>query len=129
MSLILDTDHCVEILRGRLNIDQYVSPSAPLCVTAITVGELVFGACKSDRPEHHLSQVQKLLESVTLLPYDHEAGRHYGHLKDALRRAGQLLAEPDLQIASIALSHAMALATHNTRHFGRVENLELVDWL
>lgn len=129
MSLILDTDHCIEVLRGRLDMNQRVSPGTSLYVTAVTVGELVFGACKSDRPEYHLSQVQRLLDSVTILSYDHDAGHRYGQLKDKLRRTGQLLAEPDLQIASIALSRALPLATHNTRHFARVHGLELIDWI
>ena len=129
MSFILDTDHCIEVLRGRLDIDQHISPGTQLYVTAITVGELVFGACKSNRPEYHLAQVRRLLESVIVLPYDRESGHRYGHLKDTLRRAGQPLAEPDLQIASIALSRALPFATHNTRHFARVDELGLVDWL
>ena len=129
MITILDTDHCVEVLRGRLNLDEHVDSDMLLCITAITVGELVFGAYKSDRPEHHLAQVKALIEGLTLLPYDHDAGYRYGHLKDTLRRSGQLLAEPDLQIASIALSRFAVLATHNQRHFRRVEDLNLADWL
>jgi predicted nucleic acid-binding protein len=46
-----------------------------------------------------------------------------------LRRAGTPLADLDLQIASIALVHALPLATHNTHHFNRIPGLHLVDWL
>lgn len=38
-------------------------------------------------------------------------------------------AEPDLQIASIALQHGLPLATHNAGHFDRIPELALVDWL
>lgn len=50
MSLILDTDHCIAILRGSLDASQRVSASAKLFVTAVTVAELVFGAYKSEHP-------------------------------------------------------------------------------
>ncbi|MFQ5614407.1 MAG: type II toxin-antitoxin system VapC family toxin [Anaerolineae bacterium] len=129
MSFILDTDHCVAILRGRLNVGAHITPATPLFVTAITVSELVYGAHKSDRPEHHLAQVDLLLEGATALPFDTEAARRCGEMKDALRRAGTPLSEPDLQIASIALARALPLATHNQRHFARVPGLQLVDWL
>ena len=35
----------------------------------------------------------------------------------------------DLQIASIALEHAVPLVTHNHRHFQRVPGLAIEDWL
>jgi predicted nucleic acid-binding protein len=34
-----------------------------------------------------------------------------------------------LQIACIALTHALPLATHNTAHFEGIPGLLLVDWL
>ncbi|MFZ5916404.1 MAG: type II toxin-antitoxin system VapC family toxin [Chloroflexota bacterium] len=129
MSLILDTDHCVAILRGRLDVGVHVGPTAPLFVTAITVSELVYGAHKSNRSEHHLAQVDLLLDGVSVLPFDREAAWYCGQLKDTLRRAGAPLSEPDLQIASLALCHTLPLATHNQRHFARVPGLSLVDWL
>ena len=46
-----------------------------------------------------------------------------------LRRADTPLADLDLQIASIALSHSLPLVTHNTAHFSRIPGLVLVDWL
>ena len=129
MNLILDTDHCVAILRGQLDVGMHVESTTPLFVTALTASELVYGAHKSIRPEYHLAQVDLLLGGVTVLPFDAEAAKRCGQLKDALRRAGTLLSELDLQIASIALCHAMPLATHNQRHFARVPGLTLVDWL
>ena len=64
MSFILDTDHCIAILRGQLDVGEYVEPTTPLFVTAITVSELIYGAHKSSRPEHHLAQVNLLLDGI-----------------------------------------------------------------
>jgi tRNA(fMet)-specific endonuclease VapC len=129
VNLILDTDHCVAILRGQLDVGMHVESTTHLFVTALTVSELVYGAHKSIRPEHHLAQVDLLLDGVTVLPFDTEAARCCGQLKDGLRRAGTPLPELDLQIASIALCRVWPLATHNQRHFIRVPGLKLVDWL
>ena len=129
MSLILDTDHCVAILRGRLKWQDQVAPNASLLITAVTVSELVFGAHRSERLAENLALVDELLEIVTVLPFDTAAARRHAELKDMLRRAGMPLAELDLQIASIALSRSLPLVTHNTAHFNRIPGLVLVDWL
>jgi len=129
MSFILDTDHCVAVLRGRLDVNRFVEPGAVLYITAITVSELIYGAHKSDRPEAHLAAIDELLTAVAVLPFDTAAARRTGHLKDGLRRAGMLPGEADLQIAGIALSQGHTLVTHNVRHFERVPGLELADWL
>jgi tRNA(fMet)-specific endonuclease VapC len=129
MSLILDTDHCVAILRGRLKWQDQVASNASLLITAVTVSELVFGAHRSERLAENLALVDELLEIVTVLPFDTAAARRHAELKDILRRADTPLAELDLQIASIALSRGLPLVTHNTAHFNRIPGLVLVDWL
>jgi tRNA(fMet)-specific endonuclease VapC len=129
VSFILDTDHCIAILRGKLDVSEHIEPTTSLSVTAITVSELTYGAHKSDRASAHLAQVELLLDSVTILPFDELPARRCGELKDTLRRLGSPIAEPDLQIASIALHHALPLVSHNQRHFARVPGLKLLDWI
>jgi tRNA(fMet)-specific endonuclease VapC len=129
VSFILDSDHCIAILRKRLDVSTRVDLQTPLFITAITVSELTFGAYKSARVAHNLAEVDVLLEGVTILPFDTDAARRHGQLKDIFRRAGTPLADLDLQIASIALVHALPLVTHNTDHFNRIPGLVWVDWL
>lgn len=129
MSHILDTDHCVAILRGRLKWQGRVASNTSLFITAVTVSELVFGAHRSERLTENLALVDELLEIVAVLPFDTAAARRHAELKDMLRRAGMPLAELDLQIASIALSRGLPLVTHNSAHFNRIPGLILVDWL
>jgi tRNA(fMet)-specific endonuclease VapC len=129
VSYILDTDHCIALLRGRLDVGSRVAPDSPLYVTAITVSELIYGAHKSERPAENLAQVNTLLDGVTTLAFDVTAARRCGEMKDLLRRTGTSIAEPDLQIASIALQHGLPLVSHNTGHFDRVPGLALADWL
>lgn len=126
---ILDSDHCVALLCGRLHLGDRVSPTESLAVTAVNVAELVHGAHKSQHAGRRLAQVAVLLAAVQVLPFDEAAARHYGELKAELERAGTPLAMADLQIAAIALYHRVPLVTHNLRHFRRVAQLELEDWL
>lgn len=129
MSLILDTDHCVAILRGRLRWEDHITSHTLLYITTITVGELVFGAYISRRRLENLALMDRFIRLPTILSFDEAAARQFGQLKDILRRTGTPLADLDLQIASIALSHGLPLVTHNTAHFDRVPGLVLADWL
>ena len=56
-------------------------------------------------------------------------GGIYGRVRAELEAGGRPLAEPDLRIAAIALAHGMTLVTANVRHFSRVEELPVENWL
>lgn len=126
---ILDSDHCVAILRGKLDLRGKVSPDDELAITSISVGELMHGAHRSQRPADNLARLDVLLASLTILPFDESSARRFGALKASLQNDGQPLHDLDIQIASIALEHDLPLLTHNQKHFARIENLTLEDWL
>jgi tRNA(fMet)-specific endonuclease VapC len=126
---VLDSDHCVALLRGHLDLRERVAPAEELGVTAVSVGELTHGAFKSSRVTENLARLDVLLAAVTILPYDEQAARRFGHIKADLERAGKRLSDLDLQIAATALQHDVPLVTHNRRHFDRVPGLVIEDWL
>ncbi len=71
--------------------------------TAITVGELVYGAYKSDRPGYFLEKLEKLVwPNIQILSFDEKVAGVYGRLRAELEKKGTPLSEPDLRIASIA---------------------------
>lgn len=98
--------------------------------TAVNAGELVYGAWRSARPEHFLAALdERVWPNLRVLPFDLESAAIYGSLRASLESAGTPLAEPDLRIAAICLRHDATLATGNVRHFERVPDLEVEDWL
>jgi len=116
---ILDTDHCIAILRQRLDLREHVAADEELFVTSITVGELTHGAVRSVHREDNLTRLEVLLAALAVLPFDEMAGRRFGHLKAELD-------DLDLQIASIALEHNLPLATNSTKHFARIGELDRI---
>ena len=62
--IVLDTDHCVAILRGKLDPRTRVTASETLAVTAVTVAELTHGAHRSSRAADNLMRVDALLAAV-----------------------------------------------------------------
>ena len=105
-----------------------VAPTEQM-TTAITVGELIYGATRRGSPT--LSRrVRDLLDAaLAILPFDRGAAEVYGALRAALEREGRRLDEPDLRIAAIALSRDLVLVTGNVRHFARVPGLTVENWL
>ena len=126
---ILDSDHWVVLLRGKLDLRGRVPPDEELAITVISVGELVHGAHKSSRIAENLARLDVLLAAVTVLSYDEASARRFGLVKADLERAEAPLGDLDLQIACIALQHNAPLATHNRRHFERIPDLAIEDWL
>jgi len=126
---VLDSDHLVAILRGKLDLSRHVAPSEQLATTAVCVAELAHGAHRSARPAENLTRVDTLLVALDILPFDEAAARVFGLIRAALETQGHPLDALDLQIASIALAHRATLVTHNARHFGRVPQLTLDDWM
>lgn len=104
-------------------------PSSEQFTTAITLGELLYGAAKRDS-DRLSGQIRDLTRgALTILPFDESAADVYGPLRARLESGGQPLAEPDLRIASIALARNLIVVTGNTRHFDRVPDLPVQNWL
>ena len=126
---ILDSDHCIAILRGQLDLRLWVQPNDILAVTTISVGELTHGAYKSFNPARSMARVDVLMATMSILPFENQAARQFGWLKAYLEKAGMKLPTADLQIAAIALTQGIPLATHNQKHFKRIPKLLLEDWM
>lgn len=61
------------------------------------------------------------------LPFEETAAIYFGKVQARRQRAGRPISTEDAQIASIALSHGMKVATRNTRDFQGIDGLEVVN--
>lgn len=127
---LLDTDVCIEILRGNQEvIERRLATPDDVATTWITACELNYGAAKSARPRENQKLVDALLATVSIHGLDHVASGHFGALKARLERAGRTLADADLLIAAIALAQQAVLVTGNRDHYGRIPGLSMEDWM
>ena len=126
---ILDTDHCVALLRKKLDLGDHIPANEELSLSAVSVAELTHGAWRSAHREDNLARLEVLLAAVTVLPFDEASARRFGKLKAELETRGEPLDDLDLEIASIALENNLTLVTNNTDHFKRIKGLELETWI
>jgi predicted nucleic acid-binding protein len=99
--------------------------------SSITVGELIYGAHRNrNRTTALLQRIEEILSrDLIILPFDSSAARRYGELRADLETRGVTIGDSDTRIAAIALHKDLTIVTGNTRHFKRVPNLRVENWL
>ncbi len=99
--------------------------------SSITLGELVYGAHRlRERTAILMQKIEDaLLPNLPILSFDAAAARCYGELRAELERLGTPIGDADMRIAAIALLHDLKVVTGNERHFQRVPELEVENWL
>ena len=132
--LLLDTDVISNLMRTvpSATLVRRLAAAAPeeQFTTSITVGELVYGAYRSRRTDEILRRLEeRVWPNVTILSFDRSAAEVHAEVRARLERLGTRLPEPDLRIAAIALVHSLTLITGSVRHFGRVPDLAVENWL
>ena len=100
-----------------------------LCISAITLAELLHGAKKSNNPIRAARRVEDFASRLQVLDYGQRSAHHYGEIKNGLERQGAVIGPNDLHIASHARSESLTLVTNNTSEFRRVEGLLVDNWM
>ncbi len=136
MSILLDTNVVSELIRKAPEpaVTSWVSdhPLYDLFFSAVSEAELRFGAAilpPGRRRDTLFLEIDAMLRDAfedRVLPFDSDAARAYGDIAAVRRSAGRPVAPADCQIAAIAASRDMAVATRNVRDFEEM-GIEIVD--
>jgi tRNA(fMet)-specific endonuclease VapC len=124
--IIVDTDIIIDYLKKRQPGAELLKKSYlkyRICVTSITVYELIYGVQKSRK----VDLINRLLRYVTVIPLDEISAIKAAALHYALKSKGMDIGVKDSFIAGICEAHNMPLLTSNVRHFGRIPSLKLVN--
>ena len=131
LKYMLDTNIAIYVIKRRPPeaLSTFNQHAGQLCISSITLAELMHGAEKSAKPDHNLRQVEDFTSRLTVLEYGNKAAAHYGDIRAALERKGTPIGVNDLHIAGHARSEGLTLVTNNLKEFERVEALRLVNWV
>lgn len=127
---MLDTNIVIYVIK-RLPIELlevFNNHVGQMCISSITLAELLHGVEKSAKPDHNLLQVEDFVSRLEVLPYGDKAAAHYGDIRADLERKGTIIGVNDLHIAGHARSEGLTLVTNNVREFERVDALRLINW-
>ena len=127
--ILMDTDICVELLRGNQRvIERRRNVAGEIAVAFMTVGELFYGADRSTQPARNHELVERFLLSVTCIHSNRHIMERFGNLKAHLATRGETLPDADILIAATTLTHADAVVSGNQAHFARFPGLTVLDW-
>jgi len=131
MSYLFDTDMCIYWLNGRQSVKDKLLAAGweQVAISVITQAELYYGAYNSSRVAENLKRTDDFVKQLPILSLREATLKRFGALKAQLRQLGQPLPDFDLLIASIALEVNRILVTNNTRHYQRIPDLQLENWV
>lgn len=130
LKFMLDTNICIftiknkpERVRERFNLN-----TSRMCISSITLMELIYGAEKSQMPERNLAVVEGFVSRLEVLDYDAQAAIHSGQIRAELARKGTPAGPYDQMIAGHARSRGLVVVTNNLREFERIPGIRTEDW-
>ena len=131
LKYLLDTNIVIYVLKRRPKevLEIFNTNASRMAISSITLSELIYGAEKSANVDKNLEAIEEFISHLEILPYDAKASQHYGQIKAALEKKGEIIGENDVHIAAHTISQGLILVTNNLREFKRVPNLALENWV
>ena len=129
---LLDSDTLTAFLAGRepttRHVREYLAVMPCLTISVMNYFEVLRGLYHLGA-KRKTERFQELAFSSEVLPVDAEVAEIAARLYADLRRRGQPLPDADILIAATALANDCVLVTGNEKHFQRISDLEVENWL
>lgn len=126
LKYMLDTDTVIHTLKNRpaeikAAFEKHYNQ---MCISTITLMELVHGAENSSAPEQNRRDVYEFASRLEVLDYGSEAAGHTGQIRAEAPNLGLC----EQMVAGHARSRGLVLVTTRKDDFGAVPGLRLDDW-
>ncbi|MDP2844864.1 MAG: type II toxin-antitoxin system VapC family toxin [Candidatus Methanoperedens sp.] len=123
---LLDTNAVIALFSSETSVKEHLAKAEEVFVSSIVLGELYYGAFKSDRTDK-LKRIDDFAAACAVLCCDRDTAKEYGSIKSRLLEKGTPIPENDIWISAIARQHGLVLVTSD-KHFEEVEDLKLEVW-
>lgn len=127
---LIDTDIIIYSLKNNENVIRNFKRYSlePKAVSVITIGELLYGAYKSQRKIENLGKVNRIADIFPVIEISMTIIDTFAHLKSDLTTKGTVIDDFDLLIGATALSMNYTIVTNNEKHFEKIPGLEIINW-
>lgn len=126
----LDSDLLVAILRGedraRSSLEKLDAENS--ATTAINAFEIYYGANHSLKKQENVEQAKRLLQRLSVIPFDERSSERAGILLSNLASNGEIIDYRDAMIAGIVIEAGLTLVTKNKKHFERIPKIKIEEW-
>ena len=124
--LLLDTSVVIGLARRRAGAADLLTGLSGMVLPVVALGELYYGAFRSQRADENLAWVRQFAAGLPLLRCDEATAVHYGRLKNDLRARGAMIPENDLWIAALAVQYDYTVLSSDD-HYDRVPGLRVTN--
>lgn len=126
----LDANTLIYFFKGVGQVRNRVTAASPsdIAIPSVALYELEVGIAQSNQPSKRRAQLDALLATVSVLPFDSAAAKRAAEVSSALQKKGTVIGPMDNLIAGTALAYDATLVTHNVAEFRRVQGLKFTDW-
>ncbi len=131
MMYILDTNTLIYFFKGVGGVAYNLLrvPPREIGIPSIVLYELQVGIAKSNSPKKRISQFNEMVSLVNILDFSEREAVASAKIRAGLEKKGTPIGPLDTLIAGTALAQQHGvLVTHNTKEFGRIKSLQVIDW-
>lgn len=127
---LIDTNTCIEYFKHRHGVPERMNQVSreDLCVSEITIAELLYGAVHSVSVDRHLREVRELQRDITVLPIS-AVLEDYAEIRHALTSQGLVVEDFDILIGATARHYGLVAVTDNMKHFNPMPGVVVENWM
>ncbi len=127
---IIDTNTCIEYFKHRNGVPERMDQESrdDLCVSEVTIAELLYGAVHSKSVDRHLREVRELQRDIAVLPIS-DVIDDYADIRHALTSKGVTVEDFDILIGATARHYGLIAVTDNLKHFNPMPDVEVENWI
>ena len=131
LKYMLDTNIVIYTLKNRPRAvrERFTTHNGQMCISSVTLMELIYGAEKSANTEQNLRVIEGFSARLDVLAFDPIAAAHSGQIRAELANKGKPIGPYDQMIAGHARANGLIVVTNNAREFRRVPGLRLENWV
>jgi tRNA(fMet)-specific endonuclease VapC len=128
---LIDTDTLSYFFRNNPNVveklDKYLQEFGFVNISVVTYYEVLNGLYFKDA-KGQLAKFEQFVELNQVLPLTDEIAKKAAEIYANLRKKGMTVGHNDMMIACTAIINNMTLVTNNTKHYEKIDDLEMDNW-
>ena len=125
--LSVDTNAVIAYREGIPTVCTLVEGADLLFLPVVVMGELLYGAFNSAKPQKNEQATHKFSAQSVLVPIDDTIAIRYATVRLQLKKIGRPIPENDIWIAATCLELGVPLLTRDG-HFDHIHGLEVINW-
>lgn len=127
---IIDTNTCIEYFKHRHGVAERMNQvnRGDLCISEVTIAELLYGAVHSKSVDRHLREVRELQRAIDVIPIS-DVLDDYADIRHSLTSQGQTVEDFDILIGATARHYGLIVVTDNLKHFTSMPGVQTENWV